>query len=451
MTAKSEKISYICYTHAPTGRQSHCDFQNFSQHYLSKSRFDMIVEVKVPSPGESITEVEIESWLVASGDYVEMDAELAEINSDKATLTVNAEQAGVIELIASEGDTVAVGDVIAKIDTSASGGAATEKAATAAPAKAEAAPAPAPSGSNYATGHPSPAAAKAMADKGINPASVAGTGKDGRVTKSDVVQHKPAAAPAPAPAAKKEERPIPAMPAPGGGAERTETREKMSRMRSTIAKRLVAVKNETAMLTTFNEVDLTAVMEIRAKYKDKFRETHGVGLGYMSFFTKAVTMALAEFPAVNGQIQDNEIVTYNYADISIAVSTPKGLVVPVIRDAHLMTLAEIEQAVVHYALKARENKISIQDMEGGTFSITNGGIFGSMLSTPIINGSQSAILGMHNIVDRPMAVNGEVKIRPIMYVALSYDHRIIDGKEAVSFLVKVKERLEDPSRLLLEI
>ena len=415
----------------------------------------MIVEVKVPSPGESITEVEIESWLVASGDYVEMDAELAEINSDKATLTINAEQAGVVELIASEGDTVSVGDVIAKIDTSASGGGSKAEKSEEAPAKQESAPAavPASGGSNYATGHPSPAAAKAMADKGINPASVQGTGKDGRVTKTDVVNHKPAekAAPAPAPAPKKEERPIPAMPTPSGSAERTASREKMSRLRQTIAKRLVSVKNETAMLTTFNEVDLTEVMEIRKKYKDKFKETHGVGLGYMSFFTKAVTMALQEFPAVNGQIDGNEIVTHNYVDVSIAVSTPRGLVVPVIRDAHLMSLAEIEQAVLHYALKARENKISIEDMEGGTFSITNGGIFGSMLSTPIINPPQSAILGMHNIVDRPMAVNGEVKIRPIMYLALSYDHRIIDGKEAVSFLFRVKERLEDPSRLLLEV
>lgn len=294
-----------------------------------------------------------------------------------------------------------------------------------------------------------------MADKGIDPATVKGTGKDGRVTKADVVNHKPAAAPAPAAPAKeapkKEARPIPAMPTPGGGAERAKTSEKMSRLRQTIAKRLVSVKNETAMLTTFNEVDLTEVMAIRKKYKEKFKETHGVGLGYMSFFTKAVTMALQEFPAVNGQVDGNQIITHNYVDVSIAVSTPRGLVVPVIRDAHLMTLAEIEQAVLHYALKARENKISIEDMEGGTFSITNGGIFGSMLSTPIINPPQSAILGMHNIVERPMAVNGEVKIRPIMYLALSYDHRIVDGKEAVSFLYKVKERLEDPSRLLLNV
>lgn len=411
----------------------------------------MIVEVKVPSPGESITEVEIESWLVAAGDYVEMDAELAEINSDKATLTINAEQAGVVELIAAEGDVVNVGDVIAKIDTSAAGSAPKKEAASA-PAKSEtAAPAAAPSSdSNYATGHPSPAAAKAMADKGINPASVQGSGKDGRVTKTDVVNHKPAAAPAPA-AEKPAARPLPGLPTPTGSVERVQTSEKMSRLRQTIGKRLVAVKNETAMLTTFNEVDLTEVMAIRKKYKEKFKETHGVGLGYMSFFTKAVTMALQEFPAVNGQIDGNQILTHNYVDVSIAVSSPRGLVVPVIRDAHLMSLAEIEQAVLHYALKARSGDVSMQDMEGGTFSITNGGIFGSMLSTPIINPPQSAILGMHNIVERPMAVNGEVKIRPIMYVALSYDHRIIDGKEAVSFLYKIKERLEDPSRLLLNV
>lgn len=412
----------------------------------------MIVEVKVPSPGESITEVEIESWLVAAGDYVEMDAELAEINSDKATLTINAEQAGVVELIAAEGDVVNVGDVIAKIDTSAAGSA-PKKEAAAAPAKSEtAAPAASSGGNNYATGHPAPAAAKAMADKGINPASVQGSGKDGRVTKTDVVNHKPAAAAAPAPAeSKPAERPLPSLPTISGSVDRVKTSEKMSRLRQTIGKRLVAVKNETAMLTTFNEVDLTEVMAIRKKYKEKFKETHGVGLGYMSFFTKAVTMALQEFPAVNGQIDGNQIITHNYVDVSIAVSSPRGLVVPVIRDAHLMSLAEIEQSVLHYALKARSGDVSMQDMEGGTFSITNGGIFGSMLSTPIINPPQSAILGMHNIVERPMAVNGEVKIRPIMYVALSYDHRIIDGKEAVSFLYKIKERLEDPSRLLLNV
>ena len=415
----------------------------------------MIIEVKVPSPGESITEVEIESWLVESGAFVEMDDELAEINSDKATLTVNAESAGVIEILAAEGETVSVGQVIAKIDTEAAAGA--QPAAKAeAPTQKEpvAQPEEVAGGEGYAKGHPSASAEKLMKEKGIDPATVDGSGRGGRITKADVVNHQPPKAqPKAEPKAepKPESRPLPALPQPGGGVERVETREKMSRLRQTIAKRLVSVKNETAMLTTFNEVDLYELMELRKKYKDKFKETHGVGLGFMSFFTKAVTMALMEFPAVNGQIQGDEIVTFNYADIGIAVSTPRGLVVPIIRNAHLMSLAEIEQAVLHFALKARENKISIPDMEGGTFSITNGGVFGSMLSTPIINPPQAAILGMHNIVERPVAINGEVKIRPVMYVALSYDHRIIDGKEAVSFLFRVKERLEDPSRMLLEV
>jgi 2-oxoglutarate dehydrogenase E2 component (dihydrolipoamide succinyltransferase) len=415
----------------------------------------MIIEVKVPSPGESITEVEIESWLVADGDFVEMDAELAEINSDKATLTINAEQSGTIQLIAGDGDTVEVGQVIAKIET---GGEKREAGSEKQEAGGEKREAGSGKGDkNYADGHPSPSAEKLMKDKGVAASEVSGSGRGGRVTKADVVAAaaKPAekAAPAPQKEATKpapEKRPIPAMPTMAGS-EREESRDKMSRLRKTIAGRLVAAKNDTAMLTTFNEVDLQAVMNMRQKWKEKFKETHGVGLGYMSFFTKAVTMALLEFPKVNGQIDGEDIVTYNYADIGIAVSTPKGLVVPIIRDAHLMSLAQIEQSVLHYALKARENKISIEDMQGGTFSITNGGIFGSMLSTPILNPPQSAILGMHNIVERPMAVNGEVVIRPIMYVALSYDHRIIDGKEAVSFLFRVKERLEDPERLLLGV
>lgn len=414
----------------------------------------MIVEIKVPSPGESITEVEIESWLVESGAYVEMDDELAEINSDKATLTVNAEQGGTIEILAAEGDTVAVGQVIAKIDTEGAGA-----AKTAAPTKEETsekkeAPIAPPVADSSAKGHPSVSAAKLMKEKGIDPASIQGNGRGGRITKTDVIQHKEAPAkeaPAPEKKEKKEERPLPGLPVLNVGSERVERREKMSSLRRKIAERLVSVKNETAMLTTFNEVDLQAVMDIRKKYKEKFKETHGVGLGYMSFFTKAVTMALKEFPGINAQIDGQEIIYYDYADISIAVSSPKGLVVPVIRDAHLMSLAELEQAVLHYALKARAGKLTIDEMTGGTFSITNGGIFGSMLSTPIINPPQSAILGMHNIVQRPVAINGEVKIRPIMYVALSYDHRIVDGKGAVSFLYRIKERLEDPSRLLLEV
>ena len=419
----------------------------------------MIVEVKVPSPGESITEVEIEGWLVASGAYVEMDDELAEINSDKATLTVNALSSGTIEILVEEGETVAVGQVIAKIDTAAEApaDAPAKEEAPATNSKEKAPPATEqniPSKDSPAKGHPSVSAEKMMKEKGIDPAQVSGSGRGGRITKTDVVNHKPAKESTAAPvkdAPKKESRPIPSLPVISNGTERVVRREKMSSLRRKIAERLVSVKNETAMLTTFNEVDMQAIFDIRKQYKETFKEKYGVGLGFMSFFTKAVTMALLEFPGVNAQIDGKEIVYHDFADIGIAVSTPRGLVVPVIRDAHLMTLAQIEQSVLHYALKARENNISIDDMEGGTFTITNGGVFGSMLSTPIINPPQSAILGMHNIVQRPVAVNGEVKIRPVMYVALSYDHRIIDGAQAVSFLVRVKERLEDPSRMLLGI
>ena len=387
-----------------------------------------MIEVKVPSPGESITEVEIESWLVKSGAYVDMDAELAEINSDKATLTVNAEGAGVIEILVEEGEVVQVGQVIATIDPSAEkpAGAPTEKKADSpngkdkSPAKENA---PAEQKESYAKGVPSVSADKLMKEKGLDPQTVEGSGRGGRVTKADVVNqvnNPPATKTAPKEEApKKESRPIPAMPVVGNAQGREQTYEKMSSLRRKIAQRLVSVKNETAMLTTFNEVDMQAVMDMRSKYKDKFKETHGVGLGFMSFFTKAVTMALMEFPAVNSQIDGKDLVYHNYADVGIAVSTPRGLVVPVIRDAHLMSLHQIEQSVLHYALKARENAITIDDMEGGTFTITNGGIFGSMLSTPIINPPQAAILGMHNIVERPVAINGEVKIRPIMYVALS--------------------------------
>ncbi|MEM6629859.1 MAG: 2-oxoglutarate dehydrogenase complex dihydrolipoyllysine-residue succinyltransferase [Bacteroidota bacterium] len=419
----------------------------------------MIVEVKVPSPGESITEVEIESWLVESGTYVEMDAELAEISSDKATLTINAEQAGIVEILSEEGDTVAVDQVIAKIDTEAEGAPKDSNGAEkqGAPVAAEpvATPAPTPV-DGYAKGHPSPAASKAMAEKGLSTQDVQGSGRGGRITKTDVVTHTPAPAPVqktatPAPAAPKESRPIPELPIIGNGHMREERREKMSSLRRKIAQRLVSVKNDTAMLTTFNEVDMKAIMDMRKQYKEKFKETHGVGLGFMSFFTKACAMALMEFPAVNARIEEKEMVFSNFVDVGIAVSSDRGLVVPVIRDTHLMSFDQIEQSVIHYALKARDNKISIEDMTGGTFTITNGGIFGSMLSTPIINPPQSAILGMHNIVQRPVAIDGQVVIRPIMYVALSYDHRIIDGKEAVSFLYRVKERLEDPARMLLNV
>lgn len=420
----------------------------------------MIVEIKVPSPGESITEVEIEAWLVESGAMVEMDDELAEINSDKATLTVNAESAGVIEILAEEGDTVEVGQVIAKIDTEAAGSTSkSDDTSSSSEDSQSVTPEPPPqNGDSHAKGHPSVSAEKMMKEQGVPEGAVEGSGRGGRVTKTDVVNYvnKPKPESKPAPKAepkteKKEERPIPGLPTVGGGGERTQSREKMSSLRRKIADRLVSVKNETAMLTTFNEVDLKAVMEMRKQYKEKFKETHGVGLGFMSFFTKAVTMALMEFPGVNAQIDGKEIIYHDYCDIGIAVSSDRGLVVPVIRDAHLMNLAQLEQSVLHYALKARNNQITIDDMTGGTFTITNGGVFGSMLSTPIINPPQSAILGMHNIVQRPVAVNGEVVIRPVMYVALSYDHRIIDGKEAVSFLYRIKERLEDPSRMLLEV
>ncbi len=407
----------------------------------------MILEVKVPSPGESITEVEIDNWIVADGDFVEMDAELAEINSDKATLTVNAPAAGKIQLLAKAGDTVEVGQVIAKVDSEATAAAPAPKTEAPAEKVADAAVSAPVSKDSYASGVPSPSAEKLLKEKGLESDAVTGTGRDGRVTKADVVAQadKAKATPIAKPA---EVKAAPA-PAPVLSAGRQIKREKMSSLRRKIAERLVYVKNETAMLTTFNEVDMTEIMEMRKKYKDKFKEVHGVGLGFMSFFTKACAMALTEFPAVNGQIDDKDILYFNYVDMGIAVSTERGLVVPVIRDTHLMNFQQIESAILQFALKARDNKITPDDMTGGTFTITNGGIFGSMLSTPILNPPQSAILGMHNIVERAMVVNGEVKVRPMMYLALSYDHRIIDGKEAVSFLVRVKERLEDPSRLLL--
>lgn len=404
----------------------------------------MMIEMKIPSPGESVTEVVIETWLKADGDYVEMDEALAEIQSDKAMLSLNAEKSGKLKILVQAGETVAVGSIACTIDTDAAA-----PAGTSAPAATEPAPAttaPANSASGYAQGVPSASAAKLMEEKGIAANQVQGSGRDGRITKADVLQ----AAQAPAAAAPKTDSKASAA-APVVAGARTERREKMSQLRKKIAQRLVAVKNETAMLTTFNEVDMTAVMELRKKYKDKFKETHDVNLGFMSFFTKAVCEGLKAFPAINGQIQGEELVYYNYADVGIAVSTDRGLVVPVIRNAESMSLADIERTIMGYALKARENKITLDDMTGGTFTITNGGVFGSLMSTPIINPPQSAILGMHNIVQRPVAVNGQVEIRPMMYIALSYDHRIIDGKESVSFLVKVKEMLEDPARMLLGV
>lgn len=401
-----------------------------------------IVELKVPSPGESITEVTIARWLKKDGDYVNKDEEVAEIDSDKATLTLNAEQAGTIKILAKEGDTIKVGGVACTVDTSAKAPEKTE-APQAKPAEAKKAeqaikePSPTKADtntSNYATGTPSPAAAKIMAENNVKASQINGTGKDGRITKQDVAHamangfNKSAAT--------------------SWGGSRDQDRQKMTSLRKKLAQRLVAVKQETAMLTTFNEVDMSEMMALRNKYKDKFKETHGVNIGFMSFFTKAVTEALNLYPAVNAMIDGDEIVYHKYADIGIAVSAPKGLMVPVIRNAEQMSLAQIESSIKEVALKARDGKLTLEEMTGGTFTITNGGVFGSLMSTPIINPPQSAILGMHNIVERPVAVNGQVVIRPMMYVALSYDHRIIDGRESVGFLVKVKEMCENPTKML---
>jgi len=403
-----------------------------------------LLEMKVPSPGESISEVEIAAWLVANGDYVEKDQAIAEVDSDKATLELPAEESGIITLKAAEGDVVKVGQVVCLIDTSAArpAGAPVVAAVPAPEAKAVPAAAPAVTAPNpdpikpasYAAGAASPAAAKIIKEQNINPAAIKATGKDGRITKQDVVAAMSAG--------------FSTEAAQGWGGTREQSREKMSMLRRKIAERLVSVKNETAMLTTFNEVDMKPIMDVRAKYKDAFAKHHEVNLGFMSFFTKAVTEALKMFPAVNAQIDGTEMILHDYADIGIAVSSPKGLMVPVVRNAEQMSLAEIEREIKRLAIKARDGKITPEDMTGGTFTITNGGVFGSMLSTPIINPPQSAILGMHNIVERPVAINGKVEIRPIMYVALSYDHRIIDGKESVGFLVKVKEMLENPERMI---
>lgn len=408
----------------------------------------MALEIKIPPVGESIAEVTLSRWIKNDGDYVEMDEIIAELESDKATFELTAEQAGVLKTKAAEGDTLAIGAIVCEIDTNAKASAPKQEKAQAANTETVATSVETTTAANYASGHPSPVAAKVLAEKGINPADVEGTGRNGRITKEDALNANAAkAAPASKPAAPLS---TPAkLPVPAGV--RNIRSEKMSSLRKTVAKRLVAVKNETAMLTTFNEVDMQPIMDIRAKYKDKFKEKHGVGLGFMSFFTKAVCEALKEFPAVNAQINGEEILFHDFADISIAVSAPKGLVVPVIRNAESMSLAEIEKSVAELALKARDNKLTIEEMTGGTFTITNGGVFGSMMSTPIINAPQSAILGMHNIVERPVAISGQVVIRPMMYVALSYDHRIIDGRESVGFLVRVKQFLEDPQRLLLGV
>ncbi|MGH1436392.1 MAG: 2-oxoglutarate dehydrogenase complex dihydrolipoyllysine-residue succinyltransferase [Lewinella sp.] len=406
-----------------------------------------IVEMKVPVIGESITEVTLSQWLKADGAYVALDEPICEFESDKATLEFPAEAAGKLIHVAAEEEDLEIGALVAKIDTSVAapegGSGGTAPAKEEAPAKKEEAPAPAAASNSYAKGHPSPAANKILAEKNIAAENVQGTGRDGRITKADADK---ATAPAPkAPAA--------AAPAPAPRADfsREESRKKMSRMRRTIATRLTKAKNETAMLTTFNEVDLTNVMALRKQVQEKFVEKYGVKLGFMSLFSKACAKALMEKPDVNAFIDDNELVYHDYADISIAISTPTGLVVPPVKNVESLNFAEIELEIKRLAGRARNGELTLDEMQGGTFAITNGGVFGSLLSTPIVNAPQSAILGMHGIFNRPMAINGEVKIRPMMYLALSYDHRVIDGSTSVTFLVRVKELLENPNLLLLDV
>ena len=405
----------------------------------------MILEMKVPSPGESITEVEIATWLVKDGDYVEKDQAIAEVDSDKATLELPAEAAGIITLKAEEGDAVQVGQVVCLIDTEGKNDAAAdapkEEAPKAEATKAETKAAPAPekpketapvAEKNYASGTPSPAAKKVLAEKNIDAASVTGTGKDGRITQDDA------------------HNAVPSMGTPTGG-NRGSERKKLSMLRRKVAERLVSAKNESAMLTTFNEVNMTPINKLRNEYKEAFKAKHGgVSLGYMSFFTKAVTRALQLYPDVNSMIDGDYKIAYDFCDISVAVSGPKGLMVPVVRNAENLTFRGVEAEIKRLAIRARDGQITVDDMTGGTFTISNGGVFGSMLSTPIINPPQSGILGMHNIIERPIAVNGKVEIHPMMYLALSYDHRIIDGKESVGFLVAIKEALENPLELLMD-
>jgi 2-oxoglutarate dehydrogenase E2 component (dihydrolipoamide succinyltransferase) len=394
----------------------------------------MILEMKVPSPGESITEVEIAEWLVQEGDYVEKDQAIAEVDSDKATLELPAEASGTVTFKAEVGDAVEVGAVVCLIDTNASKpesvetvkGSSTKSEVTQAPKSEE------PTNTTYATGSASPAAKKILSEKGIEATTISGTGKDGRITKEDAVKA------------------VPSMGQQINIEGRGVTRSKLSMLRRKVAERLVTAKNETAMLTTFNEVNMSPIFALRKQYKETFKEKHGVGLGFMSFFTLAVVRALKLFPAVNSMIDGKEMISYDFCDISIAVSGPKGLMVPVIRNAEDLSFRGVESEVKRLAILARDGQITVDEMSGGTFTITNGGVFGSMLSTPIINPPQSAILGMHNIIERPVAIDGKVEIRPIMYVALSYDHRIIDGKESVGFLVAVKEALENPQRFLMD-
>ena len=391
----------------------------------------MILDMKVPSPGESISEVEIATWLVSTGDYVQKDQAIAEVDSDKATLELPAEASGRIEILVEPGTTVSVGQVVCRIDTAAAAPEAGASTVTSSPAPAPLqAPSAAPASQTYASGTASPAAKKILAEKGIASSQVAGSGKDGRITKDDAVNAKASMG-----------------TAPESG--RGETRTRMSALRRKLATRLVSVKNETAMLTTFNEVDMKAIMDLRKLHKDAFAAKHGVGLGFMSFFTLATVRALKMYPSVASMIDGDDMVTLDTTDISVAVSGPKGLMVPVLRNADQLSFAQVEQGIKDLATKVRDGKISLDEMTGGCFTITNGGVFGSMLSTPIINPPQSAILGMHNIVERPMVVQGEIVVRPIMYVALSYDHRIIDGRESVGTLVAIKEALENPVELLM--
>lgn len=413
------------------------DFISFGFINLPLTTIIMALELKIPSVGESVTEVTISQWLKQDGDYVEMDEAVAELESEKATVELNAEKAGVLKILVAEGEDVAVGSVVASIDTSA------EKPASSAPATPEVKEKPVAEAKkveaaketakpDYAEGSPSPSARKILDEKGISTSSVKGSGRGGRITKADALN---------------------ATPGSSGGymvtdGSREERREKMSNLRKAVSRRLVAAKNETAMLTTFNEANMKPIMDIRKQYKERFKETHGVGLGFMSFFTRAVVLALKKYPAVNAYIDGTEVIFHDYVDISIAVSGPKGLMVPVIRNADSMQLFEIESEVVRLATKARDGKLSIEEMTGGTFTISNGGVFGSMMSTPIINPPQSAILGMHNIIERPVVENGEIVARPMMYLAMSYDHRIIDGRESVGFLVTVKNYLENPETML---
>ena len=409
-------------------------YPKFAIHYKT-----MAIELKIPSVGESVTQVTIAAWLKQDGDYVEMDEAVAELESDKATVELNAEKSGILKILIEEGEDVEIGVTVATIDTDAAAPEGTPDKAEAPEADAPKAKTPAPKAENpketasYATGTPSPAAGKILAEKGINTSAVHGTGKDGRITKYDAMMAEAGAI----------DYSTPTKPS------RNQERQKMSNLRKTIARRLVSAKNETAMLTTFNEVNMQPIFDTRNKYKEQFREVHGVGLGFMSFFTRACALALQQYPKVNAFLDGEEMVMNDFVDVSIAVSSPKGLMVPVMRNVENMTMWEIEAEVKRLALKARDAKLTIPEMTGGTFTITNGGVFGSMLSTPIINPPQSAILGMHNIVERAVVENGNIVARPIMYVALSYDHRIIDGKESVGFLVTVKNYLENPETMLM--